>query len=499
MPGTPKTYFKDFVDTTEGFSKFHTQVINMPRDAFAGAGLEKLKTLASYLLLIEGKADATGNNYKEIMGLISNSILGNENTIFYRDVELENKYFNFNNIDTHYEAEGRMFRHLMGLCAFWGMIKSLSRVKKEINFDRCKDFILLEEQQLSIFLGNISLDINIKDNDFINNLEGVDIQPGANYRPTLGILKYIENIGREATDFELSVLLGRVNGLQHEDVVIQRALDIGRWFTATNRNGQQQEFFRDMGWVDNQGALFSYASSQQPWFKFQTYLIFLEAFSLIQKNSATGNYALTDNARELLGDLPAAVIDLNKIINKLDLDGGSISDVTMKDVLVKANIDTLKALVADQDLIKKINKFVIANPIEKGGKRYRNQFIAELARIREDYRCQAGADTFERQDGRNYVEIHHIIEFSKNGPDVLENLLALAPTPHTQIHRGSERAIRDMYTHLLGRGAIRIELFERMIEEYKCLDNTHIDFLHSKGIISTQQKNQLHEKITSQT
>lgn len=495
MPGTPRTYYKDFVDTAKGFSTFHNQVINMPRDAFDGTDLLKLQVLASYLLLIQDTVNTEGNDYKQIMNLIADAIPGNRDKIKYQDAELERKYFTFTDINTHYDDQGRMFRHLMGYCSFWGMIKSLTRNNKTIDFSRCKDFVELQSDQVIVFTSNISLSINIKDNDFINNLRGVDIKSGANYRPTLGILKYLNEIGREASDFELSILLGRVNGLQDEGLIIQRALEIGRWFSATNRNGQQQEFFREMGWVDDQGNLFTYSSSQQPWFKFQTYLIFLSAFGLIQRNNATGNYSLTESARELLGDLPASVIDLNKIINKLDLDRGSISDTTMKDVLVKANIDALRALVADQELIRKINKFVLANPIIKKGVRVRNQFIAELARIRENYQCQAGTITFERQDGRNYVEAHHIIEFSKNGPDILENLLALGPTPHTQLHRGSERAKRDMYIDLISRGAIRLGLFESMIDEYNCLDSSHLDFLHTKGIISNQQKVQLQEKL----
>lgn len=193
--------------------------------------------------------------------------------------------------------------------------------------------------------------------------------------------------------------------------------------------------------------------------------------------------------------MPAAVIDLNKLINKLDLDGGNVSDATMKDILIKANMNTLQALLADRNLVKTINKFVLDNPIIKKGVRVRNQFIAELARIRENYQCQAGTTTFERQDGRNYVEAHHIIEFSKGGPDVLENLLALGPTPHTQLHRGSERAIRDMYIDLMGRGAIRLELFENMIDNYNCLTEGHLDFLYTKGIISSQQKVDLMRRI----
>lgn len=491
MPGSIRSYFRDYVDTREGFELFHNQVINMPRDAFEGTGIQKLQTLASYLSSIKEYVSEEGNDYKQIMGFIANAIVRNAVNIQYRDIDLENRYFNFRDLKSHYYVMGRMFRHLMGLCAFWGIVKSLSKTKKIINFERCKDFLLLEPNQILSFTSNISLDINIKTNDFINSLTGVNINPNANYHPTLGILKYMESIGRDVTIFELSALLGRVDNLQDEGIIIQRALDVGRQFASNDKNGQKQEFFREMGWINKSGALFVYEPSQQPWFKFRTYILFLESFGLIEKKPITGNYSITGYARSLLGDLPASVIDLNKIINKLDLDGGSISDVTMKDILIKTNIDTLNALVLDGELVKKINRFVIANPIEKDGKRYRNQFIAELARIRECYQCQAGTVTFDRQDGRNYVEAHHIIEFAKGGPDILDNLLALGPTPHTQLHRGSDRAIRDMYTHLMGRGAIHYGLFKSMVVEYRCLNASHLDLLYNKGLISNLQRSEL--------
>ena len=34
MPGSVRGYFKDFVDTQEGFQIFHNQIINMPRESF---------------------------------------------------------------------------------------------------------------------------------------------------------------------------------------------------------------------------------------------------------------------------------------------------------------------------------------------------------------------------------------------------------------------------------------------------------------------------------
>lgn len=489
------SYYRDYVGSSEGFEIFHNQVLNMPRDAFEGAGLSKLQTLAYYLLSIKNFVSPNGNNYKEILNLIASNLDSlPENSL--RDQDLEQRYFHFIDIDEHYDDEGRMFRHLMGLCAFFGMIKSLSKTKKIILFDRCEDFISLNADNVQDFANNLSLNINIKDNDFIKHLEGLpDIRPDADYRPTLGILKYMEAIERPVTTFELSVLLGRVDNLQKEYLIIQRALDIGRQFSSIERNAQQQEFFRAMGWVDSQGNLFVYKSSQQPWFKFRTYLLLLIDFNLIIHNKVTNSFLLTDSAKALLGDLPANVLDLNRVINKLNLDSGTMSDMTMKDILIKTNLDTLTALVAQRDFVEQVNKYSLNNPIIRNNKRARNQFIAELAKIRENYQCQAGSVTFEGQNGRRYVEAHHIIEFSKGGPDVLENLLAIGPTPHTQLHRGSDRAIRDMYINLMNRGAINYGLFETMADKYHCLTRENVDFLVSKGLISSDQQRELLSKI----
>lgn len=489
-------YYKTFANTEKGFEDFHNTVINMPRDAFEGAGLSKLQTLAYYLLSIENVVSSTGNNYKEIMKLIAQHITSMQENQF-RDPVLEHRYFCFANIDEHYSNEGRMFRHLMGLCAFFGMIKSLTRNRKVILFDRCRDFVTLQPDKIQDFANNISLNINIQNNDFINQLEGLpEIKNNADYRPTLGILKYMSSINRPVTAFELSILLGRVDNLQTESLIIDRAINVGKQFSSVEQNHQRQEFFRAMGWIDKDGNLFSYSSSQQPWFKFKTYLLLLLDFKLIEHNDTTNTYSLTNSAKDLLGDLPANILDLNRLINKLNLDSGTTSDITMKDILIKTNMETLTHLIAQPEFVDKVNRHSLNNPIIRNNKRVRNQFIAELAKIRENYQCQAGTMTFEGQSGRNYVEAHHIIEFSKGGPDILENLLSLGPTPHMQLHRGSDRAIQDMYIQLLTRGAIKIELFEKMVDQYDCLTDDHLELLMHKGLISMQQRQNLHEKIS---
>lgn len=492
MPGSIKTYFRRYQNTLEGFDKFHNEVINMPRPKFLDMGLGILQCLASYLLLIEQAVDnSQGINYKDIMGLIHDKVLSGIFPV-ERNAELENTYFIFDDLDQQYEQMGRMFRHYMELCSFWGLISSRSRKNKIINFNRCRDFLAVDKDHLTDFVRNLGLSINIQTNDFIKHLGGIiPIHSSGNFQPTVAILQYMQEIQRPVSDFEISILLGRIDSLQDQRLILQRALDIGRSFSSSDRKGQQQEFFREMNWINSDGSLFQYSSSQQPWFKFCTYLLFLEDFGLISKSSSTGLYLPTTDAYSLLGDIPASVLDLNRLIAQLDIEGSEVSARTMRDILLRVNMETLQTLVSDEHLIKKFNKYSLTHPIFHNGKKCRNQFIAELARIREGYKCQAGTITFERPDGRNYVEAHHIIEFSKEGPDILENLLVLGPTPHMQIHRGSERAKSDVYTHLMSRGAISFELFKKMIEEYQVLSREHIDFLLANRLISSSQKTEL--------
>ncbi len=494
MPGRIETYFRQYRCSEEQFIVFHNEVINMPRPDFQNIGLEIIQHLAHYLLLAEDRVDnVEGNNYKQIMEFIHDELIRGHYPVL-RDAILERSYFVFDNLDQHYSQtiQGRMFRHCMGLCSFWGLIKSITSHNKVINFDVCRDIISLLPEYVTDYVRNLGLSVDIQTNDFLRQLRGIaPIRPNSNYHPTLAILRYMKELNRPVTDFEISVLLGRIDELQDDALVLRRAVDIGNSFISRTREGQRQEFFRAMGWIKEDGTLFTYKSSQQPWFKFHTYLLFLEDFGFIRRNNTTQLYSITQEALTLLGDIPANVLDLNRLLAQLDLEDGSLSSRTMKDILLRANMDALRGLVSNAELLKRFNHYSLEHPIEHQGKRCRNQFIAELARIRENYMCQAGSVTFERPDGRNYVEAHHIIEFSKGGPDILENLLVLGPTPHAQIHRGSESARQDAYTHLMSRGALNFELFKIMVKEYHALTPEHLDFLQERRIISNAQKQEL--------
>lgn len=61
--------------------------------------------------------------------------------------------------------------------------------------------------------------------------------------------------------------------------------------------------------------------------------------------------------------------------------------------------------------------------------------VVERANGRCEY-CDALG--FKRSDGSHFVEAHHIIHLSKQGPDTLDNVIALCPNHHREAHFGAD-------------------------------------------------------------
>jgi 5-methylcytosine-specific restriction endonuclease McrA len=52
---------------------------------------------------------------------------------------------------------------------------------------------------------------------------------------------------------------------------------------------------------------------------------------------------------------------------------------------------------------------------------------------------QCSSQLFNRQDGRPYLEVHHVVPLSEGGDDTLENAAALCPSCHRELHYGKLR------------------------------------------------------------
>lgn len=495
MKNILQKYYSEYMNTQSGFETFHNEVINMPRDQFSDTGLNKVKLLAGYLLLVEGKFDSQGVNYKDTMLAIRDELNQGHYPIL-RDTALENRYFNFSNIDNHYELEGRMFRHLMGLCAFFGFVTSISKNRKIFNFDKCREYYIASDQLLIPIARNNLILLNARDNDFINALSGIDITQSTDYQPALAILHYIKDIRRPVTKFELSVLLGRIDKLKTQRQILERALDIGRVLSRTSIE-QQTEFFKAMGWQHPNGTLFAYAASQQPYFKFNSFILLMQAFELIRINPTNELITLTKYAEEILADdISYLIADLEKLLLAVDNYSGDNSELNDL-ILYQRNPELLKLAKDDPNFIEKMNWRSLKNPIIVNGKRTRNRLIAELAKIQSDYKCQyANRHIFKMPNGKYYCEAHHIIEFStEQGPDITLNLVVLGPEAHMIAHHACKEDKNDFYMQLAKNGVLNIARFKDMISIYHCLTKDQLEILYNKHIITLSEKQELRDLL----
>lgn len=489
-------YYSSYMDNKDGFNKFHNEVINMPRDQFSNTGLDKIRTLSGYLLLTEHLLDDEGCTYKDIMFQISNELrIGNVPN--YRDSNLESRYFDFTDIDTQYDNEGRMFRHLMSLCAFFGFITSKSRQRKIINYSKCKEYYLSEDEVLMPIARNNLMMLNAATNDFIGSLKGITIDETTDYRPTYAILRYMSDINRPVTKFELSILLGRIDEFKREADIIRRALDIGRILPRTQQE-QIPYFFSNMNWKNENETHYIYAASQEPDFKFNNFLLFLESFDLISFNGITDTYSMTTYSQGLLADdISYLIADLERllsIVDDYDSENRELNDL----ILYQRNPELLRLAQEDVNFIKKMNFRSIRNPRHTpDGKRQRNRLIAELAKIQVDYVCQyANRHIFKTPTGKYYCEAHHIIEFNgENGPDITNNLVVLGPEAHAIIHHACQDEIDNLYLQLVRNSALSIERFKEMITVYNCINESHIDVLYNKHIITSMEREELKAMI----
>jgi hypothetical protein len=219
-------YYKVYQGNLVGFLKFHTEVINMPRDQFTDTGLEKIRMLAGYLLLTEGKIPHDGCSYKDTMRIIKTELAAG-NYPEYRDPTLESRYFNYSNIDGHYDTKGRMFRHLMSLCDFFGFVESISRNKKIYSYDKCREYYLSDSKILMPIARNNLIMLDVGKNNFMKSLSGITIDDKTMYRPAYAIIRYMSEMKRPVTRFELSILLGRIDELKQEKDILERAFAVG--------------------------------------------------------------------------------------------------------------------------------------------------------------------------------------------------------------------------------------------------------------------------------
>ena len=483
--------YPDYVGTTQGFDNFHNEVINMPRDSFSEQGYDKVKDVAGYLLLIKEIIGTRTLTYKETMNLISEELVKG-NFPQTRNLDLENRYFTFDNIHQHYKKMGRMFRHLMLLASFFGFVVNEGKKAKSYNFEKCVEYALSDKKTFIPVARNNLINVNAKTNECIRSLKSINIRPTTDYRPTYAIMRYINEINRPATKFEISVLLGRIDKIDIEEQIIERALDIGS-ILPTQANDQQSYFFEAMKWK-NGSRFYKYKNSQQPYFKFNTYLLYMVAFGILNFDDINETYTLTEYSKNLLkDDISMYIADLEAlldVVDDYDNTDGKLSEI----ILVQRNPDFIDFISEDNNFIYKMNmRSINKTQYDDKGKRKRNILISELAKILAGYKCEYENNyVFKKADGRYYTEAHHIIHFNEeDGPDITNNLVSLGPEPHTAIHQGSKEVAEDVYLQLLKNNVLHYKRFEEMVTLYDVINEHQIDLLKKKKILTSKEHENL--------
>jgi 5-methylcytosine-specific restriction protein A len=98
-----------------------------------------------------------------------------------------------------------------------------------------------------------------------------------------------------------------------------------------------------------------------------------------------------------------------------------------------------------------------------GGGYRRDSAVRDYVIRRSRGHCEyCGALGFELVDGSHYVEAHHVIALSAEGPDTVENVIALCPEHHREAHYGKqaealESALLTKLREIAKGLAIRIE------------------------------------------
>lgn len=487
--------YKNYTSSKNNFELFHNQVINMPRPTFSEIPriIKLMKVIASYILLIDSDKLSKPMGIKDIYHEIFNNYKCGIIPASNRDTEFEKRYLDrkesFEFLYSDDGKCGRMFRHYMALFTFFGYFRIGNLKSSRIaDVDSLLELQLTGESILFDVLRGRLLDVNINNNPFISVM-GLKIDNKADYRPCRAILRYCNEIKRKVTDFEISILLGRVDEVQNENEILSRALKIGKVLPATKED-QEKYFFGCMNWKNAAKEKYEYQPSQNPDFKFKTFLILMDTFNLINYNytsrSSSHMIELTEYSKEIIKqDIPMEVVDLQNLLNMID-DQSQDSNI-LADLILRKRTDTItKAIHEDGLLVEKLNKRNLHFPILKNNKRVRSKLILEVAKIKANYLDEVTLKpSFEGKNGKNYVEAHHIIEFNgENGPDITDNLICLGPENHSLIHHGSTNAIDDFYNTCKSRGVLSFDRFKGFVVKYQCLTREHVKILRDKKIIS---------------
>lgn len=483
----------------EKFCEFNVKVLNMPRHAFEDMNISFVKALANILQNIELKENKEFEN-KDLYYSVHMYLLQNREVEAHPYIEnlFDFSLFTKEQTDVHYdEKEGRKFRHLVEVMKLWGLVEKVQTSDKMfINENICKEFSTIDDKTLEILRTKL-VAMDIEDNSFfqsLKNIKDIIALKGQifSYKPAINILRYIKEINRPVSQFEISNLLGIIlPEYGDSEQLFNNAINIGKQLPS-NLTEQQEWFFEFMDWKNEEGQLYRYKASQAPHFKFNGFILFMEDLNLIKKLK-DNSIILTEYSEKLLGEnIPIEVAELERYINIAEQ---SYSDKELAQLIVyNIKPSLLKYAAQNENFIYAMNIRSINNPkFDRKGKKVRNKLIAELAKVKAGYNCQISKEpTFRDEKGKNYVESHHIIEFNgEDGPDIVDNLLVISPFYHSLLHHACKEEIVNLYDHIRKNNIINIDLFKHMADKYHCIEEKHLKALLQKNLISNIEYKEL--------
>lgn len=495
-----ETIYEKYKNDFDRFVDFNKLVLNMPRPSFSNVNISYLKNLAKVLYSIN-----TENNggyklvdlYCKIHELYINgfSIPNYLEVLFDKNISTDQarKYYS----ET---SNGRFFRQYAEVMEMWGLLKDYDS-NVLVDYDVCSEFIDLDDDEFeSLRTKMIAMDI-IDNSCFIrlsNIRSKINDKTIFSYKPAVAILRYMEQINRPVSKFEIANLLAIITPeCTSEIMLMDNALKIGRMFPR-NINEHKNFFFDFMNWKNEDGSYYNYVSSQDPEFKFNSFIIFMKEYGFINQN-ADESFVLTRESIEILHDVvPPEIVELEKYIAIAE---NEYSDKSLVEVILKGIKPSLLVTLAKSDeFIQTMNKRSLSRPrYDNKGKKIRNRLIAELSKIKANYTCQVSKKpTFTDVNGHNYVESHHIIEINgEDGPDIVDNLLVVGPLYHELMHHACKEELTDFYVGLRMNNIITLNTFKGMIDNYHCLQEKHIKSLFNKHLITKSEYYELVDYINN--
>ena len=71
----------------------------------------------------------------------------------------------------------------------------------------------------------------------------------------------------------------------------------------------------------------------------------------------------------------------------------------------------------------------------------------DLNRRPQHYEYCGDKASFVKANGLPFLEVHHLVRLADDGPDIIENAVAICPNCHRELHSGAEKAAKLAKTY----------------------------------------------------